>query len=228
MGGVVDESNSAATSFGRQVYVAGLQVWSEDTSGSGKFLLKDHLGSTRITGDASGTLYDDVDYLPFGDISHNYGSAASDIHYQFTGDETDSESSTDYAMYRNLSGTMARFNRPDPYDGSYDLTNPQTFNRYVYVSNNPLRLVDPQGLDGEDNPCEPGGGGSEQRPALGHGLAQPHDDSCLPPSGPPEENCTSNCDVNPCLGFDSCSVADPASPDPANSVAVSAFGGRCI
>jgi RHS repeat-associated protein len=146
VGGVVDESNSAATSFGKQVYVAGLRVWSEDTTGAGKFLLQDHLGSTRITGDASGSLYDDIDYLPFGDIYNNYGSTASDIHYQFTGDESDTESSTDYAVYRNLSGSMARFNRPDPYDGSYDPANPQSLNRYAYVLNNSLTAVDPTGL----------------------------------------------------------------------------------
>lgn len=41
---------------------------------------------------------------------------------------------------------MARFNRPDPYDGSYDPTNPQSWNRYVYAINDPLSLVDPEGL----------------------------------------------------------------------------------
>ena len=35
---------------------------------------------------------------------------------------------------------------PDPYDGSYDITNPQSLNRYSYVLNNPLSSVDPLGL----------------------------------------------------------------------------------
>jgi RHS repeat-associated protein len=137
----------ASSSFGKQVYVSGLRVWSEDTTGGGKFLFQDHLGSTRITGDASGTLFDDIDYLPLGDIYNNYGSTASDIHYLFTVDEYDSESSTNYAVNRNLSGSMARFNRPDPYDGSYDSSNPQSFNRYVYTANNPMTSIDPFGLD---------------------------------------------------------------------------------
>jgi RHS repeat-associated protein len=123
-----------------------MQVWSEDTSGSGKFLFQDHLGSTRITADASGNLKDDIDYLPFGEIEANYGTP-SDIHYQFTGYESDmAEDSTAYATSRNLSVSMARFQRPDPYDGSYDLTNPQSLNRYTYAMNRPLVYVDPSGL----------------------------------------------------------------------------------
>jgi hypothetical protein len=49
-------------------------------------------------------------------------------------------------MFRNLSPTMGRFNRPDPYDGSYDQSNPQSLNRYSYVLNNPLGYLDPLGL----------------------------------------------------------------------------------
>jgi len=43
---------------------------------------------------------------------------------------------------------------PDPYDGSYDFTNPQSFNRYTYAGNKPLSLTDLQGLD--DGPGYPG------------------------------------------------------------------------
>ena len=50
---------------------------------------------------------------------------------------------------------------PDPYDGSYDPSNPQTLNRYAYVQNQPLNSVDPSGLEslqmcaGQDGvPCD--------------------------------------------------------------------------
>lgn len=40
----------------------------------------------------------------------------------------------------------ARFNQPDPYDGSYDLADPQSLNRYAYVQSDPVNFVDPTGL----------------------------------------------------------------------------------
>ncbi len=145
--GVVDESNSTATAFGRQIFVGGVRVWSEDTAGSGRFLFQDHLGSTRVTASSAGSVKDDYDYRSFGNVVANYGAAPSDNHYVFTGYESDyTDNGTDFGQFRSLSLTMARFNRPDPYLGSYDPTNPQSFNRFGYVLNNPLSLIDPSGL----------------------------------------------------------------------------------
>lgn len=50
--------------------------------------------------------------------------------------------------FRQLGSTLGRWLRPDPYDGSYDPTNPQSLNRYSYVLNNPQSFIDPSGLDG--------------------------------------------------------------------------------
>ncbi len=35
---------------------------------------------------------------------------------------------------------------PDPYLGSMNFANPQSFNRYAYVNSNPLNFTDPSGL----------------------------------------------------------------------------------
>jgi hypothetical protein len=43
--------------------------------------------------------------------------------------------------------SVQRFNQPDPYDGSYNLTDPQSFNRYAYTQNDPVNFVDPSGLN---------------------------------------------------------------------------------
>ena len=50
-------------------------------------------------------------------------------------------------MFRRFNRKYSRFDQPDPYDGSYSLTNPQSFNRYAYVQNDPVNFVDPSGLD---------------------------------------------------------------------------------
>ena len=52
-------------------------------------------------------------------------------------------------------GWWSRFSQPDPYDGAYSLADPQSFNRYAYVQNDPVNFVDPSGLD--DVPPEPSG-----------------------------------------------------------------------
>ncbi len=46
---------------------------------------------------------------------------------------------------------MGRWLSPDPYMGSHDFSNPQSFNRYAYVNNNPLVATDPSGLKENDS-----------------------------------------------------------------------------
>jgi hypothetical protein len=44
---------------------------------------------------------------------------------------------------------LSRFDQPDPWDGSYNPTDPQSFNRYSYTQNDRVNFVDPTGLE----PC---------------------------------------------------------------------------
>jgi RHS repeat-associated protein len=62
---------------------------------------------------------------------------------------------SDEAMFRRYNRWHSRFDQPDPYDGSYHLTNPQSFNRYAYVQNDPVNFVDPLGLDRFDDHLGP-------------------------------------------------------------------------
>lgn len=66
----------------------------------------------------------------------------------FTGQQRDSEDSLTYFQFRQLSTTQGRWISVDPAGlGAVNFANPQTWNRYVYVMNNPLNLVDPSGLE---------------------------------------------------------------------------------
>ena len=56
---------------------------------------------------------------------------------------------------RRYSRRHGRFSQPDPYGGSYDLTDPQSFNRYSYVQNDPVNFTDPTGLVQDPNDAGP-------------------------------------------------------------------------
>src|SRR5256885_8045894 len=58
---------------------------------------------------------------------------------------------SDEAMFRRYNRKHSRFDQPDPYEGSYDLSDPQSLNRYAYTQNDPVNFVDPSGLNEEAN-----------------------------------------------------------------------------
>ena len=63
-----------------------------------------------------------------------------------TGKERDTESGNDYFSARYYSSSMGRFMSPDPSNLSVDFWLPQTWNRYTYALNNPLTMVDRNGM----------------------------------------------------------------------------------
>jgi RHS repeat-associated protein len=64
---------------------------------------------------------------------------------RFTGKERDTESGLDYFGARYYGSNAGRFMSSDPSKLSVLFTNPQTWNRYSYVYNNPLGLKDDNG-----------------------------------------------------------------------------------
>ncbi|MEK6278777.1 MAG: RHS repeat-associated core domain-containing protein [Acidobacteriota bacterium] len=94
-----------------------------------------------------------IDLDPFGgETSRSLSSAFQPRKY--TTYERDSNGGDD-AMHRRFDATASRFSQPDPYDGSCSLINPQSFNRYAYVGNDPVNFTDPSGLDWQDDLGEP-------------------------------------------------------------------------
>jgi RHS repeat-associated protein len=103
---------------------------------------------------ASGNVISRHDYLPFGEeLPANVGNAngRTGLRRQrrhcekYTGMETDSTGllHTLWRKYDNLAG---RWTTANPYNPSMNVTNPQSFNRYTYVNNDPINSVDPAGL----------------------------------------------------------------------------------
>jgi RHS repeat-associated protein len=122
------------------------------------WLITDHLGTPRMTLDQTGSLASMKrhDYLPFGEeLFAGVGSRTTPLGYsvadgvrqQFTSKERDNETGLDYFGARYYGSTTGRFTSPDPMLSSGRPIYPQSWNRYSYVINHPLSLVDPNGLD---------------------------------------------------------------------------------
>jgi RHS repeat-associated protein len=126
-------------------------------NGTTYFDSSDWLGTSRVHTNASGTGVGSCTSMPFGEDLTCSGTDPSPI--QFTGQEQDAGSGDAHFPFRYYSEVMGRWLTPDPAGMSaVDPTNPQTWNRYAYVMNNPLNYVDPLGLmcgDGPNSkPCE--------------------------------------------------------------------------
>jgi len=65
---------------------------------------------------------------------------------RYTGKERDAESGNDYFGARYYGSSMGRFMSPDPLMASAKIWDPQTWNRYTYGRNNPLKMIDPTGM----------------------------------------------------------------------------------
>jgi RHS repeat-associated protein len=98
----------------------------------------DHLGSTNVITDENGNLVEKTKYLPFGEV--RFGGSEK---YGYTGQEKDAETELMYYNARYYSPSMRKFTQPDTI--VQDVYDPQTINRYSYVRNNPVKLVDPSG-----------------------------------------------------------------------------------
>lgn len=94
--------------------------------------------------DNVGNLLGTNDVSPYGEL---FSSTASD-RLLFTQHERDTENGSDSALYRQYASTQGRWLSPDPYNGSYDLNDPQSLNRYTYLAGRPLAAIDSLGLDG--------------------------------------------------------------------------------
>jgi RHS repeat-associated protein len=117
----------------------------------------DHLGTARLITSDSGQLVSYHDYYPFGDeyspVSQESPSGfGREEPMKFTGHERDYAGgmgaedghAVDDMHARYYSPTAGRFISVDPLLGSPYI--PQSWNRYAYVSNNPLTFNDPFGL----------------------------------------------------------------------------------
>ncbi len=101
------------------------------------------------------------DFMPFGE-EVNPPNPPTEKRL-FTGQERDFETGLDYFNARQLATGRGRFTAVDPAGGRS--SDPQQWNRYSYVRNNPFRFVDPTGLYIKfPSPFPSGGSGTKEDP----------------------------------------------------------------
>jgi RHS repeat-associated protein len=114
-----------------------------NSSGLAYYRHTDWLGSSRVASTPSRTLYFDGAYAPYGESYAASGTTDLD----FTGQNQDTVSGLSDFLHREYHANQSRWISPDPAGlGAAAPVNPQTWNRYGYVANNPLVAVDPTGL----------------------------------------------------------------------------------
>jgi len=143
-----------------------------------QWLVSDQLGTPRMIFNQTGSLASMKrhDYLPFGEelfagvsgrsVGQGYGSGDG-VRQQFTEKERDIETGLDYFGARYYASTQGRFTGVDPYNINLErqqsddadeakkafsryISEPQHWNHYTYVLNNPLRFIDPDGWSEAD------------------------------------------------------------------------------
>jgi len=142
-GQVIAEMNGSGTFTRGYVYLGG-QLLAVQQNSAVSWVHQDPVTKSQRVTNAAGSVVSTIELDPWGgNTSRNSNDAFQPR--KFTTYERDGNAS-DEAMHRRYNRWWSRFDQPDPYDGSYSLTNPQSFNRYAYVQNDPVNFVDPSGL----------------------------------------------------------------------------------
>ena len=104
----------------------------------------DHLGSTSYITDASGEVYQHLEYFAFGETFVEEHSNRKHTPYKFNGKELDEETGLYYYGARYYDARTSIWLAVDPLAEMYPAWNP-----YNYTMNNPINMIDPDGRSTE-------------------------------------------------------------------------------
>ena len=123
-----------------------------------------HLLGVYSYDDSSGSLVYQLEvgfqYGPYGEIleTGSGGGDPADYLQRFNGKELDLATGLSYYGYRYYDPVTLAWNRPDPWHRSApdaSGTNPRLGNLFTFSLNNPMRYVDPDGLETDDQRAPP-------------------------------------------------------------------------
>ncbi|MFA5127231.1 MAG: LamG-like jellyroll fold domain-containing protein [Patescibacteria group bacterium] len=139
------------------LYLDNIKLATINNNGNPNYILSDHLSSSDIIIDSSGSIMESTDYKPFGSIQAEYTVTDPISDYKFSGKEVDEESALQYFGARYNDNQLGRFITIDPLlldledSENYNkqilelFIDPQQLNSYSYARNNPIIYTDPSG-----------------------------------------------------------------------------------
>jgi RHS repeat-associated protein len=134
----------AETWLGDDVWVGGAHL-AIYANGQTYFPVTDQVGTERVRFASTGGIVESCISLPFGDGLQCTGTDPDPYHFAKL--ERDAESGDDHAQHRDYNSIPGHWLSPDPAGVKVvHLTDPQTWNLYVYSANNPVTDNDPSGL----------------------------------------------------------------------------------
>jgi len=156
--GVVDNNNNGYDYTGSLIYSRSGSVRTPESieNGAGRIIysggtynphyyITDHLGSTRVITDNSGSVVERDDFYPFGgQLAISTYPQFSVNRFKFNGKELQTTGNTGFLDYgaRMYDDEIGRWGVIDPHAENYYPWSP-----YHYVANNPIRVTDPTGMD---------------------------------------------------------------------------------
>jgi RHS repeat-associated protein len=117
-----------------------------------RYQFDNHLGTACLELDETGAVITYEEYYPFGGTSYQAGATAVEVslkRYRYNGKERDEESGLYYYGARYYASWLGRWTACDP-TGIADGPN-----IYLYVSDSPVRMIDPNGTQGDDSDDQP-------------------------------------------------------------------------
>lgn len=105
------------------------------------YYIQDHQGNNRVVFNQSGTIEQTNHYYPFG-MTFGEGIDNSDNRYKYNNKELDRMHGLDLYDYGARMQNGMQFTTIDPLAEKYYSVSP-----YAYCKNNPIRFIDPNGMD---------------------------------------------------------------------------------
>jgi len=128
VGGYYEQQGSTIRKY---YYAGGQRMAMRVGTSTVYYLLVDHLGSTAITANSSGTRVAELRYYAYGGTRYTYGTTPTA--YKFTGQRLDDSTGLYYYGARYYDPVLGRLVQADTIVP--DPGNPQALNRYAYVLN---------------------------------------------------------------------------------------------